>query len=208
VRGEEQNNKRVMERVKANDPAALTQMGIIRGKEGDYETALEYFKEAAELGDASVHYRLGGMYHRGEGVEKDLEKGIHHFEKAAICGNPDARHYLAIIEGGENRNFERMVKHLIIAAKLGHDESMKALGKIYSAGNITKEEVDDTLRGHQAAIDATKSAQRDAALSYYRRMSGLPHDGGESTYIPPASPQSVSAAVMQGLYNNESNEYN
>jgi hypothetical protein len=204
VRGEEENNKRVMERVKANDPAALTQMGVIRGKEGDYETAFEYFKEAAELGDASAHYRLGGMYYRGEGVEKDLEKGIHHLEKASICGNPDARHYLACDEWKKN-DIERSVKHFIIAAKLGHEESMKALWKVFSCGNITKEELDDTLRTHKAAIDATKSSQRDAAEAYCRRMSGLPYDGGESTYIPPASPQSVSAAVMQGLYNNELN---
>ena len=30
-------------------------------------------------------------------------------------------------------------------------------------GHITKEEYEATLRSHQAAIDATKSAQRDAA---------------------------------------------
>ena len=67
-----------------------------------------------------------------------------------------------------------MVKHLVIAANLGYEESMKALWKIYSAGNITKEELDVTLRAHQAAIDATKSAQRDVAEDYFRRMSGLP----------------------------------
>ena len=173
VRGEEQNYKRVMERVKANDPNALTRMGVIRCKEGDYETAAEYFKEAAELGDASAHCRLGLMYYTGEGVEKDEENAIYHLEKASICGNPDARHGLALIEG-RNGNTERAVKHLIIAANLGHEKSMKALWKIYSAGNITKEELDVTLRGHHAAIDATKSAQRDAAEAYYRRLSGLP----------------------------------
>ena len=173
VCGEEQNIKRVMERVKANDPAALTQMGVIRGREGDYETAAEYFKEAAESGDASAHYRLGGMYYRGEGVEKDVEKGIYHWEKAAIGGHPIARQTLGYYER-ENGNVGRAVKHYIIAAKLGEEKSMKALWKIYSAGNITKEELDVTLRGHHAAIDATKSAQRDAAEDYYRRLSGLP----------------------------------
>ncbi len=58
---------------------------------------------------------------------------------------------------------ERAVKHLIIAANLGYDQSMKALWKHYSAGNITKQDLDATLRTHQAAINATKSAQRDAA---------------------------------------------
>ena len=40
---------------------------------------------------------------------------------------------------------------------------MKALWWHYSAGYITKEDLDATLRSHQAAIDATKSEQREEA---------------------------------------------
>jgi hypothetical protein len=50
--------------------------------------------------------------------------------------------------------------HFIIAANLGFDESMKCLWDHYSAGNITKEDLDATLRSHQVAMDAMKSAQR------------------------------------------------
>jgi len=52
------------------------------------------------------------------------------------------------------------VKHFIIAGNLGYEESMKVLWKYYSAGGITKEELESTLRTHKAAIDATKSVQR------------------------------------------------
>jgi TPR repeat protein len=48
----------MMKRVKANDPAALRRMGAIRYDEGDYDTAVEYWTKAAELGDAHSHYRL------------------------------------------------------------------------------------------------------------------------------------------------------
>jgi uncharacterized protein YqfA (UPF0365 family) len=68
---------------------------------------------------------------------------------------------------------ERAVRHFIIAANLGYDKSMKALWKHYSAGNITKEDLDATLRAHHAAIDATKSEQRDRAdveADYLRRV--------------------------------------
>ena len=40
---------------------------------------------------------------------------------------------------------------------------MKALWKHYSLGNITKEDLDTTLRTHQAALVAMKSEQRDSA---------------------------------------------
>ncbi len=167
VYGEEENDKRVMERVKVNDPAALRQVGGKHYNEGDYEKAFEYLRKAAELGDAAAHNQLGYMYYRGEGVEKDEEKGIYHLEKAAIGGHPQARHYLACLER-KIGNIERAVKHWIIAANLGYERSMQALWKHYSIGNITKEELESTLRTHKAAIDATKSAQRDAGEAYFR----------------------------------------
>jgi TPR repeat protein len=154
-----------MKRVKANDPAALYQMGGRLSKEGNYDKAFEYWTKAAELGDARARHRLGSSYYNGEGVEKDLEKAVYHWEKAAIGGHPDSRHVLALLEDG---NIERAVKHLIIAANLGLEESMKMLWKYFSAGHITKEDLESTLRSHKAAIDATKSAQRDAGEAYYR----------------------------------------
>jgi TPR repeat protein len=102
------------------------------------------------------------MYWRGEGVEKDEEKMVYHWENAAIGGHPRARHNLGCIEE-DNGNTERSVKHFIIAANLGYELSMKALWGQYSEGNITKEDLDSTLRTHQAAINAMKSTQRDAA---------------------------------------------
>jgi hypothetical protein len=40
---------------------------------------------------------------------------------------------------------------------------MKALWKEFKDGYITKEDLDATLRSHQDALNAMKSAQRDAA---------------------------------------------
>ena len=119
VNDKDENNKRLMKRVEVNDPNALRQMGAIREKEGDYDKAFEYFTNAVKLGDVRAHYHLGCMYYEGEGVEKDLENAIYHWEKAAIGGHPVARHNLASYEAKNNGNIERAVKHLIIAAKLG-----------------------------------------------------------------------------------------
>ena len=152
----------MMKRIKANDPAATREMGARRLEEGDYGTAFEYYTKAAELGDMRAHCQLGLMYMKGEGVVKDEEKTVYHLEQAAIGGHPKARHYLACVEE-DNGNMERAVKHLIIAAKLGDEDSMKALWAHYSKGNITKDELEATLRTHKAAIDAMKSPQRDAA---------------------------------------------
>ena len=160
--GEEECRKRVMERIKANDPAAMRQMGTERYNDEDYDSAFEYWTMAAELGDAESHYQLSAMCWKGCGVEKDEEKAIHHWEKAAMGGHPYARYNLGCYEEG-NGNIERAVKHYIIAAKLGLEKSMKELWEYYSAGHITKEELEATLRTHKAAIDEMKSPEREKA---------------------------------------------
>ena len=164
--GDEENTKRKMERIKSNDPAALSELGTIRYHEGDWDGAFEYWTKAAELGDVEAHYQLGNSYLKGDDVERDEEKAVYHLEKAAIGGDPYARHNLGCYEE-RNGNIERAVKHFIIAANLGHELSMKRLWEYYERGNITKEELDVTLRTHHAAINEMKSPEREAAEAFY-----------------------------------------
>eukprot|EP00984_Skeletonema_dohrnii_P028893 scaffold19089_cov156-Skeletonema_dohrnii-CCMP3373.AAC.6 len=149
-----------MKRVAANDPVAMTRIGKNSYNEGDYGTAFEYFTKAAELGDVEAHYNLSFMYRRGEGVEKDEKKGLYHLVEAAIAGHPDARYDLAVNEG-RNGRIDRAVKHFIIAANLGDDNSIQALKGCYKYGDVSKEDFAAALRAHQAAVDATKSPQRE-----------------------------------------------
>ena len=67
---DEETRKRVMKRVKANDPAAMLQMGAERYEEGDYDGAVEYFSNAAELGSVDAHAKLGCMYEKGTGLRR------------------------------------------------------------------------------------------------------------------------------------------
>jgi TPR repeat protein len=137
-------------------------MGGYRNQEGDYDGAIEYLKKAAGLGDLGAHYELSVMYRFGHGVVKDKKKEVYHLEKAAIGGVPFARHNLGIIEN-ENGRPVRATKHFIIATKLGYDASMKTVKEGFKGGLVSKEDFAAALRGHQAAVDATKSPQRDEA---------------------------------------------
>jgi TPR repeat protein len=159
-------------RIKAGDPLALRRMGTIRYHEGDYDEAVEYFTKAAELGDLDAHNELGKLYAKGEGVEEDFGKMVYHYEKAAIGGHVKARHYLGCVEEG-NGNIERAVKHFIIAANLGYEDSMKEVWDFFKSECIAKEDLEATLRTHMAAIDAIKSPERDAGEAWRdARMTG------------------------------------
>ena len=154
--------KQVMERIKKNDPAAMTQMGARHKMEGNYGKALEYWTKAAELGDVDARCRLGLLYYNGIGVEKDGPRGKHHLEQAAIGGHPDARGILATHEMNNGR-VERAARHYIIAANLGHDISLKDIKDLFVKGIVSNDHYAAALRGHQAAVDATKSAERENA---------------------------------------------
>ena len=152
----------MMKRVNSNDPAAIVQMSFRRYEAGDYDDAFRYAKKAAELGDAGAHYQLSCFIYEGRVVEKDEKKAVYHFEQAAIGGHAIARYNLGCVEE-ENGRMDRAVKHWIIAAKLGHDYSVDALKDSYEDGLVSKEDFAAALRAHQAAIEATKSPQREAA---------------------------------------------
>ncbi len=66
---------------------------------------------------------------------------VRNWEDAAIKGEPQARYNLAYYEEVIG-NIERAVKHLIIAANLGYEETMKELWRHHSARNVTIESLD------------------------------------------------------------------
>ncbi len=151
-----------MRRVKANDPVAICQMGAKFYSEGDYDTAFEYLTKAAGMGSVEAHNNLSLMYRFGKGVEMDEKKWYYHCAEAAIGGMLHTRYQLGYYEM-KNGKFERGMRHFIIAANLGDDESLKRLNVGYREGLISKEDFAAALRAHQAAVDATKSPQREVA---------------------------------------------
>eukprot|EP00985_Skeletonema_marinoi_P016894 scaffold9172_cov98-Skeletonema_marinoi.AAC.5 len=165
---QEQSDKQTMKRIAANDPVAMRQKGIQQYDKEDYRSAFEYYVKAAELGDADAQYELARLYEFGIGVEKDEGKAIHFLEEAAIGGHSSARRTLGSIEW-DNGNNERAVKHCIIAANLGDDDSIKMMMLMFRNGLVSKDDLASALRAHQAAVDATKSPQREAAEEYDRQ---------------------------------------
>ncbi len=184
VESQEECDRRIMKRIKKNDSVGLSHMGAVSLDEGNYRKALEYLTKAAELGDADAHFRLSMMYHIGDGVGKDIKKEVYHLEQAAIGGHPQARNNLTFKEvrnshKGEllgdpkmkNDSLKRAAKHALINANLGYDPSLKAVKGFFLAGIVSKEDYAAALRGCQAAVDATKSAERKKSEDFLNNIS-------------------------------------
>ena len=156
--------------MEANDRAAICYMGDISYNEKrDYKNAFEYWKKAADLGHIDAHYNISQLYHKGQGVKQDAKKQIYHLEEAAIGGHVDARHVLGYFEKENGRGY-RALKHTIIAANMGHDDSLEVIKKAFQIGMVSKEEFAAVLRAHRAAVLATKSPQREEAEAIRQKM--------------------------------------
>eukprot|EP00956_Cyclotella_meneghiniana_P018542 scaffold30957_cov23-Cyclotella_meneghiniana.AAC.1 len=175
AKNSEENQKMIMERIdRFNDANAITGLGdiYVSGTNGlgiDYSKANELYRRASELGCTDAHFNLGASYYLGRGVQVDMKKAIHHYEVAAMTGSTRGRYNLGQIEAHYG-NHDRAIRHYMIAAKCGHDNSLLAVKRGFKDGLVTKEDFEKTLRDHKASTDETKSEQRDRAREMVKRL--------------------------------------
>ena len=163
----------VQARVSKKDPAACHFLGLqyCHGRLGlqkDMRKAFEKADEAAELGSISALFDIGVSYTQGIGVEADIEKGVKFFEKGAMQGCAECRYTLGIYEG-KKRNYGRAVRHWMISANMGHENSLENIKKLFMNGAVTKEQYTEALRGYQVAVEETKSHEREEAKKLEQR---------------------------------------
>ena len=84
---------------------------------------------------------------------------------AALMGDEDARNRIGYSEG-QKGNWDRAIKHRLIAAGSGADVSVNNIRKAYLEGRAAKDDYAKALRSHQAYLDEIKSDQRDKAATF------------------------------------------
>lgn len=106
------------------------------------ETALKYFKMAAEKGNSVGQSGLGVMYLYGKGVEKDYHKAHKYFSLAANQGWVDGQLQLGIMyfNGlGVPKDYKSASKYFTLASQSGHVLGYYNLAQMHSSGTgVTK----------------------------------------------------------------------
>ena len=124
--------------------------------------AIELWHRAAELGYSMAYGNIGYAYKMGRGVVADKKKATRYFELAAMGGSIAARNHLGV-EEAELGNWNRALKHYMIAAKDGRTESLENIKRMYGYGHATKDDYTEALRSYQAYLNEVKSDERDEA---------------------------------------------
>ena len=166
---EEEDIERIKKRMEVGDARAIYNIGIYY-RDGrhrfpqDHAKALKLWNRAAELGCSEPYCNIAGVYEKGRSMEVDKEKAKRYFELGAIGGDEMARHNLGIIELRAGK-CDRALKHFMIAVRNGYTRSMEVMRKLYSHGNVTKEDYTEALRLYQEYLGEIKSDQRDKAAA-------------------------------------------
>ena len=157
----------IRKRADKGDAEAITHLGdqYFYGRLGlakDVPRAIELWTEAAQLGSLNAHFHLGMVYYNGDGDAEDKSRGIRHFQEAAMKGQTDSRHMLGFAEfqGG---NYEVALQHWMISAKMGDQDSLNAIKKIFKEGHATQAQYAKALIGYSDAVEEMKSPQREEA---------------------------------------------
>ena len=163
--------ERYKKRVEVGDANAMFNLGCCYdgrnyGFPRDDTKALELWHRAGELGIAKAYYNIGNAYYNGRGVERDEKKANHYYELAAMGGIAIARHNLGCIEAAQANNWDRAVKHFIIAAGDGYNDSVKGIQLLYMDGDATREDYSKALQAYQKYLDEIRSEQRDNAAAF------------------------------------------
>ena len=161
----EEGIKRLEKRMEVGDAYAFFLMGYYHkigdcGLPRDSAKALEFWRKAGKFG----YTNIGAAYDIGDGVERDIKMANHYHELAAMEGNVAARYNLGINEEKAG-NFDRALKHYMIAVRGGDTDSVKEIQDMYMNGHVAKDHYANALRSHQAYLVEIKSDQRDEAAA-------------------------------------------
>ena len=174
------------------------------GQTKDQAKAVEWYRRAAEQGDAMALYTLATKYENGLGVAKDVAGAINWYRKAAGQGDVRAQSGLGHIymyrDGdGVTRNPAEGLRWLRLATAQGDARSANAIGWIYKLGRgVAKDEVESVRWFRLAAEQGDASAQQTLGLIYWRGE-GVAKDEVESMRWRRKAAESGNRFAMDGL---------
>jgi hypothetical protein len=104
----------------------------------DYGQAIQWYRKAADQGDAVAQATLGSLYEHGQGVPQDYAQAAQWFRKAADQGVASAQNNLGFLyEHGQGvpRDYDQATQWSRKAAQQGHAGAQARLGLLYATGH-------------------------------------------------------------------------
>ena len=162
-----------------NKYAKITLAGIYSNGDNEFydmAKAIRLYKDCAENEDEPdpfSMYRLGYIYLKGKGVEKDIELGLHYLNSAIDGGNSFAKITLADFYADSTHDMYDMAKAIQLYKDCAENEdepdpfSMYKLGAIYIKGKGVEKNIELGLHYLNNAIDGGNSFAKVTLADFY-----------------------------------------
>ena len=115
-----------------------------------------------DLGSAEACRKIATRYRKGGYLGQNEQKETYCLKLAAKRGDTDARFHLGICEFTKG-NVEVAVKHFMICAAAGHDDSLKVVRDAYRDKAVSKEQFEKAIRANHKAKKEMSSDEWDMA---------------------------------------------
>ncbi|POM77615.1 Hypothetical protein PHPALM_4979, partial [Phytophthora palmivora] len=135
----------------------------------DHGLAAQYFRQAAEAGDALAQANYGMLLANGMGVDRDVPQALVYFNRAARQNQAFAFHGLGVLYftgNGVPQNVTRALEYFEEAIALGYAESHSFLGSAYLHGDGgVPIDYKEAFSHFQAAVDGTDGQSSQALFN-------------------------------------------
>lgn len=169
---------------------AVVFLVALKWRSGRLKRSLERWKRKivrqAEAADSAAQFRLGRIYQKGDGVEKDPSRAEEWFHKAlpglkreAEAGDTDAAFYLydCFHEGlGMEKDDARALHWLERAAEEGKPEAMFALALEYREGGLVEKNESLFMNWLRRAAEGDDKDAQYLLGACYEHGNGVPQD--------------------------------
>ena len=169
--------------VDAGDPLAITRLGDVRRRSGEHVAALEQYRAAADLGNATAAVQLADYLSEGVGeIQADPDGAVRYYERAIEAGNEGVVLKLAnlYLNGARAEDRPKGIDLLQRAFNNEVEGAGLALARAYLAGGETRLAV----AAFHAAVDAGDvNAGRSLIRLYVEGRSDLRRDVSQARAV-------------------------
>ncbi|MGM0553267.1 MAG: phospholipase D-like domain-containing protein [Pseudomonadota bacterium] len=145
--------------------------------------ALEWYRRAAEQGDAGGQFNLGVIYATGRGVPQDDREAVEWYRRAAEQGHADGQFNLGFMYQhgrGAPQDDREAVDWYRRAAEQGHAGGQVNLGSMYRDGTGVSQDDREAVEWYRRAAEQGHADGQFNLGFMYQDGSGLPQDDREA----------------------------
>ena len=175
----------------------------------DDSQAVNWYRKAADAGNASGMGELGTMYQAGHGVEEDAWQAMRWYRKAAEAGDTVAMRNLGELYErgiGIELDYRQALSWYMKAAEAGDAMSMVDLGRMYAAGRGVEQDSAQAANWYskamasyrQAADGGDTSAMKSLAQMYDLGL-GVQRDAGQALNWDRRAAQAGNATAAEAM---------